>query len=84
MLNELKDYFNNTSSEQIKKDWAESEKHDSIGPTIDKYMNSIHVCCNCIHYVNIGEFKGKCTEIASPNYKKSIDTNDGCNYFEKI
>lgn len=38
ILENLKLYFQNNSREQIEKDWAESEKYDKIGPTIDNFM----------------------------------------------
>ena len=37
-LDELKEYFNNTSEEQIKSDWEKSKDFDNIGPTVDEYL----------------------------------------------
>ena len=39
-LDELKEYFNNTSEEQIKLDWEKSKDFDNIGPTVDEYFNN--------------------------------------------
>lgn len=38
ILDNLKSYFQNNSREQIEKDWAQSEKYDSVGPTIDDFI----------------------------------------------
>ena len=35
----LKDYFESTSKEQIKKDWEKSEKYDKVdSPTIEEFI----------------------------------------------
>lgn len=39
VLESLKLYFQNNSRNQIEKDWAESEKYDKIGPTIDEFIH---------------------------------------------
>ncbi len=39
VLENLKLYFQNNSREQIENDWAESEKYDKVGPTIDEFMH---------------------------------------------
>lgn len=39
VLEGLKLYFQNNSRDQIEKDWAESEKYDKIGPTIDEFIH---------------------------------------------
>ena len=38
ILEKLKLYYKTNSAEQIKNDWAEFEKYDEIGPTIDEFM----------------------------------------------
>jgi len=38
VLEKLKLYFQKNSNEQIKKDWAESEKYDKIGTTVEEFM----------------------------------------------
>jgi hypothetical protein len=35
---ELKLYFENTPKEKIAEDWAETEKYNEIGPTVDEYF----------------------------------------------
>jgi len=39
ILENLKLYFQNNSREQIDKDWAESEKYDKVGLTIEELMH---------------------------------------------
>ena len=38
LLQELKDYFENTSEEQIKADWAKTEHLHGVGPTVDEFV----------------------------------------------
>lgn len=38
ILNNLKDYFDTTPIEQIKKDWDELEEYDNIGPTVEEFL----------------------------------------------
>lgn len=38
ILQKLEDYFNNTSKEQLEKDWEEIKQYQNIGPTIDEYF----------------------------------------------
>lgn len=38
MLEDLKKYFRNTPSEQIMKDWAETQSSDNIGPTVEEFL----------------------------------------------
>lgn len=39
LVDELKDYFENTPQEQLDKDWKEiEEKCGNIGPTVDEYL----------------------------------------------
>ena len=38
LLDELKEYFDNTSEEQIKLDWEKSKPFDNIGPTVEEYF----------------------------------------------
>lgn len=39
VLENLKLYFQNNSREQIEKDWAESEKYDKVGPSVDEFLH---------------------------------------------
>lgn len=34
----LKNYFENTPSEQIEKDWEELKKYNEIGPDIEEFL----------------------------------------------
>jgi len=38
LLEDLKKYYTETSEEQIKKDWAKSEKYDQVGITVDDFI----------------------------------------------
>lgn len=35
----LKNYFENTPSEQIEKDWEELKKYNEIGPDIEEFLS---------------------------------------------
>lgn len=39
LLENLKEYFKNTSQEQIDKDFEEIEKYNEIGPSVDEYLS---------------------------------------------
>lgn len=39
LLKCLEEYFKNTPKEQIQKDWNETEKYDSVGPTVEEYLS---------------------------------------------
>lgn len=41
MLQELKEYFNYTSKEQLEKDWEEIKQYQNIGPTMDEYIEYV-------------------------------------------
>jgi hypothetical protein len=41
LVNELMMYLNNTSQEQIEKDWEESKDFNDIGPTVEEYLKRI-------------------------------------------
>ena len=38
ILEGLKQYFKNTSSDKIASDWAEFQKYDEVGPTIGEFI----------------------------------------------
>ncbi|TDD78408.1 hypothetical protein [Flavobacterium caseinilyticum] len=38
ILEDLKKYFQDTPQEQIMKDWAETEKFDKVGPSIEEFL----------------------------------------------
>ena len=38
MLEDLKNYLDNTSPEQLKKDWEELEKFNHVGPEVSEYL----------------------------------------------
>ncbi|RZJ69803.1 hypothetical protein [Flavobacterium sp.] len=40
ILEELKKYFRDTPQDQIQRDWAETEKFKTVGPTVHEYMNA--------------------------------------------
>lgn len=37
----LKEYFNNTPEEVLRKEWMEFSKYNSIGPTIDEWLSMV-------------------------------------------
>jgi hypothetical protein len=41
ILNQLMNYFENTSSEQLKKDWEDLDEWNKVGPTVDKYLEDV-------------------------------------------
>lgn len=41
LLENLKEYFKNTSQEQIDKDFEEIEKYNEIGPSVDEYLKMV-------------------------------------------
>lgn len=42
MLDRLKNYFDNTSEAQIKKDWDATEKYDDVNsPTVDEFLEEL-------------------------------------------
>lgn len=38
LVEELKNYFETTSEETILEDWKSCETYDSIGPTVDEFL----------------------------------------------
>ena len=41
ILQKLEDYLNNTSKEQLEKDWEELKQYQNIGPTMDEYFENL-------------------------------------------
>lgn len=41
ILNQLMNYFKNTSSEQLKKDWEDLDEWNKVGPTVDEYLEDV-------------------------------------------
>ena len=41
ILEQLKNYFNNASPEQLKKDWDELNEWNKVGPTVDEYLEDV-------------------------------------------
>lgn len=37
----LKEYFDNVSPEQLKKDWEKLKEWENVGRTVDEYINSL-------------------------------------------
>ena len=42
LLQQLKDYFDNTPREIIEKEWHEYKKYNEIGPTVDEYLEYVN------------------------------------------
>lgn len=49
-LEKLREYFNQNTDEQIKKDWEKSKDFDNIKPTsedfLDLHLKTVHLCRN--------------------------------------
>ena len=41
ILEQLKNYFENASPEQLKKDWDELSEWNKVGPTVDEYLEDV-------------------------------------------
>lgn len=42
LLEELKEYFENTPREQILKDWESTKEYEGVGPTADEFLTSVY------------------------------------------
>lgn len=38
ILEQLKDYFNNTPRDIVEKEWHEYDKYNQVGPTVNEYL----------------------------------------------
>lgn len=53
-VEQLKCYFENTSKEQIEKDFDDLSEFDNVGPLLDDYINQVlHPDVMCITYESI-------------------------------
>lgn len=41
LLNQLKKHFENTPRKELEKEWEELSKYNTIGPTVEEYLESI-------------------------------------------
>lgn len=41
IIDDLRNYFLNTSDEQLEKDWNEIKEFNNIGPSVDEYVEFI-------------------------------------------
>lgn len=62
LLKILKEYFNNTSKEQILKDWEKTREDNNIGPTAEEVLELTEEDRNFI-------------EMVLNNYHKNMDEN---------
>lgn len=63
LLQQLKDYFDNTPREVIEKEWREYDKYNEIGPTVNEYLEYVNrsrqpqypktyeECCEVLNYI---------------------------------
>ena len=42
ILEQLKEYFNNTPRDVVEKEWREYDKYNKIGPTVNEYLAYIN------------------------------------------
>ena len=41
IFQQLRDYFNNTPEEELRREWKEFDKYNNIGPTIEEWLNEV-------------------------------------------
>ena len=63
LLQQLKDYFDNTPREVVEKEWHEYDKYNEIGPTVDEYLEYV----NKIRQPKYPKTFIECCEILYPN-----------------
>lgn len=63
LLQQLKDYFDNTPREVVEKEWHEYDKYNEIGPTVDEYLEYV----NKIRQPEYPKTFIECCEILYPN-----------------
>ena len=63
LLQQLKDYFDNTPREVVEKEWHEYDKYNEIGPTVDEYLEYV----NKIRQPKYPKAFIECCEILYPN-----------------
>ncbi|MDY3363670.1 hypothetical protein JSO61_006985 [Riemerella anatipestifer] len=68
VLEALKSYFQNTSVEQISKDWAETEKYDAVGPKIDEFLYQSRVFYETENQISHWEFSCKNEILENPKF----------------
>ena len=82
MLQELKEYFNQNTDEQIKKDWDKSKEFDEIKPTVDEFLKNTNIMkkeiCDCDYFCQRqgGKFCTKWEEVieTTTNKKQKNET----------
>ena len=67
ILEELKRYFQHSSQEKILNDWAELEKYDEVGPTIQEFKKVNQYFFKYDNYILSESFK-KCNILANPKF----------------
>ena len=71
LLQQLKDYFNNTPREVIEKEWHEYDKYNDIGPSIEEYIKYV----NSIRQPQYPKTYEECCKIKQSDPNFYIDTH---------
>ncbi len=64
----LKSYFENTSFDQIAKDWEESKSYDSVGSTVDEFLHQSKIFYETELRNSYWEFSCKNEIIENPKF----------------
>lgn len=70
ILEELKRYFQNTPQEKILSDWAETEKYDEVGPTVQEFRRVSKFFFTFEDYYP--KEKEKCNILVDPKYNLRV------------
>lgn len=68
LLQQLKDYFDNTPREVIEKEWHQYDKYNEIGPRVNEYLEYV----NNIRYPQYPKTYGECCEVLGSDPSKII------------
>ena len=68
LLQQLKDYFDNTPREVIEKEWHQYDKYNEIGPKVNEYLEYV----NNIRYPQYPKTYWECCEVLGSDPSKII------------
>ena len=72
ILEDLEKYFQETPQEQIMKDWAESEKYDHIGPSVEEFMKNTKLFFKLEENDLLPEQKNAYNNFQNPKYSSGF------------
>lgn len=67
ILEQLKNYFNNTPRDIIEKEWNDFTQYQDVGPTIDDFIISLDESSDW-HFENLKDENTKINFKKTPNY----------------